>query len=93
MTFKPHHDPAHLYFITATVLGWKKLFNEPAYARIALDSLAWHRQHTLRLCPHAQPSARHNKIQGRADHIWRVAVLWLVHGARNPCPLEERGPG
>jgi len=22
MTFKPHHDPTHLYFVTATVLGY-----------------------------------------------------------------------
>jgi REP element-mobilizing transposase RayT len=45
MTFKPHHDPTHLYFITATILGWKQIFTAPAYAQIVLDSLAWHRQH------------------------------------------------
>lgn len=45
MSFKPHHDPAHLYFVTATVLGWKLLFNEPAYAHIVLNSLDWHRKH------------------------------------------------
>ena len=43
MTFKPFHDPTHLYFITATVLGWKQLFVQSAYARIVLDSLDWHR--------------------------------------------------
>ena len=45
MPLKPYHDPTHLYFITATVLGWKQLFIEPAYARIVLDSLDWHRRH------------------------------------------------
>jgi REP element-mobilizing transposase RayT len=45
MAFKPHHDPTHLYFITATVLGWKQLFIWPAYTRIVLDSLDWHRKH------------------------------------------------
>lgn len=44
MTFKPFHDPTHLYFITATVLGWKQLFTDPAYARLIIDSLSWHRQ-------------------------------------------------
>jgi putative transposase len=42
MTYKPHHDPTHLYFITATILQWQHLFVDPAYANIVLDSLAWH---------------------------------------------------
>ena len=45
MTFQPHHDPSHLYFITATILGWRRIFTEPTYARIILDSLDWHRRH------------------------------------------------
>ena len=45
MTFKPHHDPTHLYFLTATLLGWRPIFAEPAYAHIVLDSLVWHRKH------------------------------------------------
>jgi REP element-mobilizing transposase RayT len=44
MTFKLHHDPTHLYFVTATIVGWKPLFAEPTYAQIVLDSLAWHRR-------------------------------------------------
>ena len=44
MSFKPTHDPQHLYFITATILGWQQIFIQPEYARIVLDSLAWHRQ-------------------------------------------------
>ena len=44
MTFKPHHDPTHLYFVTATLLGWQQLFVQPDYARLILDSLNWHRQ-------------------------------------------------
>jgi REP element-mobilizing transposase RayT len=44
MTFKPHHDPTHLYFVTTTIMGWKCIFREPSYAKIVLDSLAWHRE-------------------------------------------------
>ena len=45
MTFKPLHDPTHLYFVTATILGWKHLFTQPPYAQIVLQSLDWHRRH------------------------------------------------
>jgi len=45
MIFKPVHDPTHLYFITATILGWVKLFETSPYAKIILDSLDWHRSH------------------------------------------------
>ncbi len=44
MTFRPRHNPTHLYFITATILGWKQLFIYPIYANIILDSLSWHRE-------------------------------------------------
>jgi REP element-mobilizing transposase RayT len=44
MTYRPVHDPTHEYFVTATLLGWKRLFEEPHYAQIILDSLGWHRQ-------------------------------------------------
>jgi REP element-mobilizing transposase RayT len=44
VTFKPHHDPTHLYFVTATIMGWRHLFIEPVYAHIVLDSLDWHQR-------------------------------------------------
>jgi putative transposase len=44
MTFQPLHDPSHLYFITGTTLGWRRIFDEPAYAHIILDSFDWHRR-------------------------------------------------
>lgn len=44
MTFRPHHDPSHLYFITATVLGWRQVFVDPANESIVLESLDWHRR-------------------------------------------------
>jgi putative transposase len=44
VTFKPHHDPSHLYFVTGTLLRWQPLFTEPSYAHIVLDSLDWHRR-------------------------------------------------
>ncbi len=45
MTFKPHNDPTHLYFLTATILGWRQILMEPTYAHIVMDSLDWHRRH------------------------------------------------
>ncbi len=45
MTIKPYHDPTHLFFVTATIMGWKHLFVEPACAKIILQSLDWHRHH------------------------------------------------
>jgi putative transposase len=44
MTFDSIHIPDHLYFITASTVGWKPLFSEIDYAEIILNSLAWLRQ-------------------------------------------------
>jgi putative transposase len=44
MTFDSRHIPDHLYFITASIVGWKPLFSETAYIEIVLDSLSWLRQ-------------------------------------------------
>ncbi|MGQ0602279.1 MAG: transposase [Anaerolineales bacterium] len=41
MTFPSQHDPTHLYFVTATVCGWKHLFAHSPYAEIVLNSLSW----------------------------------------------------
>ncbi|MGD8403750.1 MAG: hypothetical protein PVJ21_08825 [Anaerolineales bacterium] len=44
MTFDSRHIPDHLYFVTASIVGWKPLFSETEYADIVLNSLAWLRQ-------------------------------------------------
>ena len=44
MTFHSFHNETHLYFVTATVCGWKAIFAQAKYASIVLDSLAWLRQ-------------------------------------------------
>ena len=44
MTFDSRHIPDHLYFITASTVGWRPLFSETEYAEIVLDSLTWLRQ-------------------------------------------------
>lgn len=44
MTFNSRNIPDHLYFITASIIGWKPLFSETEYANIILNSLAWLRQ-------------------------------------------------
>ena len=44
MTFNSKHIPDHLYFVTASTVGWKPLFSEIQYSEIVLNSLAWLRQ-------------------------------------------------
>jgi putative transposase len=44
MTFDSRHIPDHLYFVTASTIGWKPLFSETEYAEIVLNSLSWLRQ-------------------------------------------------
>ncbi len=44
MTFPSFHDSTHLYFITATIVDWKRLFLTREYANIPLNSLAWLQQ-------------------------------------------------
>ena len=41
MTFSSIHDINHLYFVTASISGWKHLLAEPKYRQIVLDSLVW----------------------------------------------------
>jgi REP element-mobilizing transposase RayT len=41
MTFSSIHNINHLYFITASISGWKHLLAEPKYIKIVLDSLVW----------------------------------------------------
>jgi putative transposase len=44
MTFPSLHIPEHLYFITASIIGWKPLFYKTVYAGIVMDSLKWLRE-------------------------------------------------
>jgi REP element-mobilizing transposase RayT len=44
MTFTSFHDPTHLYFVTASIIGWKHLFIKDDYAKIPLNSFAWLQQ-------------------------------------------------
>lgn len=41
MTFSAVHDVSHLYFVTASIVGWKHLLSKPKYIQIVLDSLVW----------------------------------------------------
>ncbi len=41
MTFSSVHDINHLYFVTASLSGWKHLLAEPKYTQIVLDCLVW----------------------------------------------------
>jgi putative transposase len=44
MTFDSWHVTDHLYFITASIFGWKQLFTGAIYAEIVLNSLSWLRK-------------------------------------------------
>lgn len=44
MTFRPFHQEGDLYFITASISGWKCLFHESQYADIILGSLDFLRE-------------------------------------------------
>jgi putative transposase len=44
MTFDSWNVPGHLYFITASICGWKHLFVETTCAEIVLASLTWLRK-------------------------------------------------
>ncbi len=44
MTFDSWDVSDHLYFITASICGWKNLFANNSYAEIVLDSLTWLRK-------------------------------------------------
>lgn len=41
MTFSSIHNVDHLYFVTASIIGWKHLLAEHKYSQIVLDSLVW----------------------------------------------------
>ncbi|HSL42887.1 MAG TPA: hypothetical protein VK897_05610 [Anaerolineales bacterium] len=41
MTFSSFHDIGHLYFVTASIIGWRHLLSDPKYVQIILDSLVW----------------------------------------------------
>jgi putative transposase len=44
MTFPSFHGPTHLFFVTASVIGWQHLFTKEDYAQIPLNSFAWLQQ-------------------------------------------------
>jgi len=41
MTFRPRNIPEHLYFVTATICGWKQILTQESFAEIVLNSLNW----------------------------------------------------
>ena len=49
MTFPSVDEPDHLYFMTATIVGWRSLFIEPIYSKLILDSLTWLRSNARML--------------------------------------------
>jgi len=74
MTFPSFHDPAHLYFITASVIAWKHLFITPEYAIIPLNSLAWlQEQKRLLLFAYVvMPSHLHAILRSESHRIGEI---------------------
>lgn len=74
MTFLSLDDPTHLYFITASVVGWKHLFITPEYINIPLNSLAWMQQQKriLLFAFVIMPSHLHAVIKPESDTIGEV---------------------
>jgi putative transposase len=70
MTFRPHHHPGHLYFVTATLRDWKNVFTHARYANIVLESLRWHRtEGRWRLFAYVlMPSHLHAVVQPLGDY-------------------------
>ena len=74
MTFPSFHDPTHLYFITASIIGWKHLFITPEYINIPLNSLAWMQQQKriLLFAFVIMPSHLHAIVKPVSDTIGEV---------------------
>lgn len=74
MTFSSFHDPAHLFFVTASIIGWKHLFINDEYARIPLNSLAWLQQQKriLLVAFVIMPSHLHAILKPESDPIGDV---------------------
>jgi len=95
MTFRPHHDPAHLYFAT-TLHGWRHLLAEPSYASIILDSLDWLRQHD-RWCLYAfviMPSHLHIIVRPSdsliISHVLQQFASYTAHAILKELRKEQR---
>jgi REP element-mobilizing transposase RayT len=74
MTFPSFHDPTHLYFITASTIGWKQLFIKTRYINIPLNSLAWMQQQKrfLLFAFVIMPSHLHAIIKPVTDSIGNI---------------------
>jgi putative transposase len=68
-SYKVILDEGYAYFITCTVVEHAPLFQDPAYARIILDSLAYIREHK---------NTRLNAFVLMSTHLH--AVLWPKYG-------------
>ncbi len=74
MTFPSFHDPAHLYFVTASIIDWKYLFIKPEYRNIPLNSLAWLQQQKriLLFAFVIMPSHLHAILKPESDSIGEI---------------------
>ena len=78
-TFHSYHEEGNLYFVTATICGWKNILNIDKYARIVLHSLAWMRsKKRLKLfsfCSYAFTSSCNNTSLKRY-HRHNTSTIW-----------------
>src|SRR5688572_32525271 len=76
MTFSSVHNVNHLYFVTASISGWKHLFIETLYVQIVMDSFSW-MQKEKRILLFAfviMPSHLHTILKPENDTIGNI--LW-----------------
>lgn len=94
-TFDSRHDPTHLYFVTATLIEWRPLFAENAYADIVLNSLDWLRRNgrMLLFAFVLMPSHAHLLIrpQQRAiDEIVQDFGSFTAHAILKQLQVDQR---
>ena len=74
MTFSSFHDETHLYFITASTIGWKHIFISDKYINIPLNSFAWlqEQKRILLFAFVIMPSHLHAIIKPVSDSIGAI---------------------
>ena len=81
MSFRPVHIPEHLYFVTATLVGWQHLFVQPVYADMVLSSLKWlrEREQCFLYAFVLMPSHLHGLLKPQAEHT--IATILQAFGS------------
>lgn len=71
MTFPSRNDESHLYFITASICGWKEILSRMEYVNIVLEALSTYRNNStiLLFAFVIMPTHMHAILKPRKDSI------------------------